>query len=115
MALTADPLLLLASVVAALDPFWAAFVEEEIDYDTDPLHIALQVTRGAFPDIYVEADERLRVNAWYQEMNRLLGTAITAKGISLDDLETIGWGCPGTRSASIFKTRSSSPFTLICC
>ena len=50
VSLTADPLLLLASAVAAFDPFWNAF-EEDIDYDTDPLHIAVQVTRGAFPDI----------------------------------------------------------------
>ncbi len=93
-SLTADPLLLLASTVAAFDPFWAAFAEEEIDYDTDPLHIALQVTRGAFPDIYAEAVERLRAGASYQEMDRLLCKAISAKGIPLDDLDVIGWGLP---------------------
>lgn len=96
VSLTADPLLLLASAVAAFDPFWAAFAEEEIDYDTDPLHIALQVTRGAFPDIYAEAVERLRMGASYQEMDRLLCKAISAKGIPLDDLDVIGWGVPLT-------------------
>lgn len=93
-SLTADPLLLLASTVAAFDPFWNAFDAENIDYDTDPLHIALQVTRGAFPDIYAEAVERLRAGAAYQEMDRLLCKAISAKGIPLDDLDVIGWGVP---------------------
>ncbi len=94
VALTADSLLLLASAVATFDPFWAAFDEPDIDYETDPLTIALQVTRGAFPDIYAEAVERLRAGASYQEMDRLLCKAISAKGIPLDDLETIGWGIP---------------------
>lgn len=94
VALTADPLLLLASTVATFDPFWAAFDEPDIDYETDPLTIALQVTRGAFPDIYAQAVERLRTGASYQEMDRLLCKAISAKGIPLDDLETIGWGIP---------------------
>jgi hypothetical protein len=94
VALTADPLLLLASAVATFDPFWAAFDELDIDYETDPLTISLQVTRGAFPDIYVQAVERLRAGASYQEMDRLLCKAISAKGIPLDDLESIGWGIP---------------------
>ena len=94
VSLTADPLLLLASAVAAFDPFWNTFDAEDIDYDTDPLHIALQVTRGAFPDIYAEAVERLRAGASYQEMDRLLCKAISAKGIPLDDLDVIGWGVP---------------------
>lgn len=96
VSLTADPLLLLASAVAAFDPFWADFDEADIDYDTDPLTIALQVTRGAFPDIYAEAIERLRADAPYGEMDRLLCKAISAKGIPLDDLDTIGWGVPMT-------------------
>lgn len=94
ISLTADPVLLLASAVAAFDPFWSAFDAEDIDYDTDPLRIALQVTRGAFPDIYAEAVERLRAGASHQEMDRLLCKAISAKGIPLDDLDVIGWGVP---------------------
>jgi hypothetical protein len=94
VSLTADPLLLLASAVAAFDPFWNAFDAEDIDYDTDPLNIALQVTRGAFPDIYAEAVERLRAGASYADLDRLLCKAITAKGIPLDDLDSIGWGIP---------------------
>lgn len=94
VALTSDPLLLLASAVAAFDPFWNAFDAEDIDYDTDPLNIALQVTRGAFPDIYAQAVERLRAGASYADLDRLLCKAITAKGIPLDDLDSIGWGIP---------------------
>lgn len=94
VALTADPFLLLASAVAVFDPFWDEFDEDEIDYDTDPLSIGLQVARNAFPDIYAEAVERLQADANYQDMDRLLCKAITAKGIPLDDLEFIGWGVP---------------------
>ena len=93
-ALTADPLLCLAAAVAAFDPFWAEFDDEDIDYESDPLDIALQVTRSAFPDIYAEAVERIRAGAVYQELDRLLCQAISAKGIPLDDLDTIGWGIP---------------------
>ena len=94
VALTADPLLLLASAVAAFDPFWADFDNEDIDYESDPLTIALQVTRSAFPDIYAEAVERLRAGTPYAELDRLLCQAISAKGIPLDDLDTMGWGVP---------------------
>ncbi|MBL8166362.1 MAG: hypothetical protein JNJ61_30535 [Anaerolineae bacterium] len=94
VALTADPLLLLAATVATFDPFWSAFDESDIDYETDPFTTALQVTRGAFPDIYAQAVERLRAGASYQEVDWLLCKAISAKGIPLDDLETIGWGIP---------------------
>lgn len=93
VALTTDPLLLLASAAATFDPFWDDF-EDEIDYETDPMTIALQVTRGAFPDIYADAIERMRAGAPYAELDRLLCKAISAKGIPLDDIETIGWGIP---------------------
>ncbi|NUQ05922.1 MAG: hypothetical protein HUU31_18675 [Anaerolineae bacterium] len=93
-ALAADPLLRLAATVATLDPFWAALAEGEIDYETDPLTIALHVTRGAFPDIYAEAGERLRAGAGYAELDRLICRAITARGIPLDDLEAMSWGVP---------------------
>src|SRR5690606_35482540 len=90
-------LLLLASAVATFDPYWdnfASIEDAEIDYETDPLTIALQVTRGAFPDIYADAIERMRAGAPYAELDRLLCRGISAKGIPLDDLETIGWGIP---------------------
>ena len=94
LALTGDPLLLMASTVAAFDPFWNTFDTDDIDYDCDPLQIALQVTRGAFPDIYAEAIERLRAGASYSDMDHLLCNAITTKGIPLDDLDSISWGVP---------------------
>lgn len=93
-ALAADPLLRLAATVATLDPFWAALAEGEIDDETDPLTIALHVTRGAFLDIYAEAVERLRAGAGYAELDRLICRAISDKGIPLDDLEAISWGVP---------------------
>ncbi|NOG48742.1 MAG: hypothetical protein HND48_04250 [Chloroflexi bacterium] len=93
VALTTDPLLLLAAAAATFDPFWDEF-EDDIDYDTDPLTIALQVTRGAFPDLYADAIERLRAGVPYAELDRLLCRGISAKGIPIDDLETIGWGIP---------------------
>lgn len=93
-ALAADPLLRLAATVATLDPFWAALAEGEIDDETDPLTIALHVTRGAFPDIYAEVVERLRAGAGYAELDRVVCRAITARGIPLDDLEAMSWGVP---------------------
>jgi hypothetical protein len=94
VALTGDPLLLLASAVATFDPFWSEFDEDQIDYESDPLYIALAVTRGAFPDIYAEAVEQLRAGASSADLDKLLCKAITAKGIPLDDLDSIGWGIP---------------------
>jgi hypothetical protein len=93
VALTGDVQLLLASAVAALDPFWNQF-EDEIEYESDPLYIALNVTRGAFPDIYADAVERLRCGAPFAELDTLLCRAITAKGIPLDSLEAISYGIP---------------------
>lgn len=94
VALTSDPLLLLASAVAAFDPFWNVFDADDIDYDTEPLYVALQVTRNVFPDIYAEAIEALRRGATSLQMDHLICKSISAKGIPLDNLETIGWGVP---------------------
>jgi hypothetical protein len=94
MALTHEPQLLLASTVAAFDPFWNVFDTDDIDYDTEPLYIALQMTRSVFPDIYAEAIEALRSGATSLDMDHLICKSISAKGIPLDDLETIGWGIP---------------------
>lgn len=94
VALTGDPLLLLASAVATFDPFWSTFDEDDIDYEDDPLYIALAVTRSAFPDIYAEAVEQMRSNTPRQDMDRTICQAITAKGIPMDDLEVMSWGVP---------------------
>jgi hypothetical protein len=94
-ALTTDPLLLLAATVATFDPFWSAF-DDDCDGEEPPLDIALRVTRSAFPDIYAETVEHLRLGAVYADMDRLLCKAISAQGIPLDDLDMIGWGVPMT-------------------
>ena len=92
-ALVADPGLLLACAAATFDPFRADADADVID-EADALTIALQVTRSAFPEIYAQAIERLRAGAPFAEIDRLLCTAISAAGIPLDDLESIGWGIP---------------------
>jgi hypothetical protein len=94
LALTGDPLLLLASAVATFDPFWSAFDQDDIDYEDDPLYIALAVTRGAFPNIYAEAVEQMRSNTPRQDIDRAICQAITAQGIPLDDLDVMSWGIP---------------------
>lgn len=91
-ALTADPLLLLASAVATFDPFWNTPDDDEDE--PDPLEIALHITREAFPDVYAEAVEQLRFDAAYADLDRLICKAITAKGILLDDLYIMNWGIP---------------------
>lgn len=94
VALTGDPLLLLATTVAAFDPFRNEFGEDGIDDESNPLFIALSVTRSAFPDIYAEAVEQMRSNVPQHETENLLCKAITAKGIPIDDLEMMSWGIP---------------------
>lgn len=96
VALTGDPLLLLAAAVAAFDPFRNEFGDERISDESNPLFIALSVTRSAFPDIYVEVVEQMRSNAPHHEIESLLCKAITAKGIPIDDLEMMSWGIPLT-------------------
>jgi hypothetical protein len=91
-ALISDPLLLLASAVATFDPYWNTHDEE--DFNEDPVHLALQVTRAAFPDVYAAAAELLREGTTNAEFDRLICGAITAKGIPLDDLTMISWGIP---------------------
>ncbi|MCC6567523.1 MAG: hypothetical protein IT298_17335 [Chloroflexi bacterium] len=91
-ALTTDPLLLLASAAATFDPFWN--VEDEDEIEPDPLEVGLRVARGAFPDVYAEAVEQLRQGATFAELDRLICSAISAKGIPLDDLCMMSWGIP---------------------
>jgi hypothetical protein len=91
-ALTADPLLMLASAVATFDPFWNMVDDDE--YEPDPLEVALHVTRDAFPDVYAEAIEQLRFGAAYVDLDRLICKGITSRGIPLDDLYMMNWGIP---------------------
>jgi hypothetical protein len=91
-ALTADPLLLLASAVATFDPYWN--MTEDDEYEPDPLDIALHVTRDAFPDVYAEAVGQIGLGAAYADLDRLICKAITVRGIPLDDLYMMNWGIP---------------------
>lgn len=91
-ALTTDPLLLLASVVATFDPLWS--VSDDLDGEEDPLDTTLRVVRRAFPDLYAEMVGTLWVGANYRDLERLLCAGISAKGIPLDDLHWVGWGIP---------------------
>ena len=94
VALTGDPLLLLAAAVAAFDPFRNEFGDDGISDECNPLFVALSVTRSAFPDIYAEAVEQMRSNVPHHEIENALCRAITAKGIPIDDLEMMSWGIP---------------------
>jgi hypothetical protein len=93
--LSADPLLCLASSVAWLDPFWDEFADED-DYfeDDSSLSLALRVVRESFPDIYVQAVDLLRGGGNYADLDRLVCTEISQRGIPLDNLEWIGFGIP---------------------
>jgi hypothetical protein len=91
VALTAEPQLLLASAVAAFDPFWGEAADEG---ETDPLLIALHVSRTVFPEMYVDATQLLQSGANMEALNRFFCNAFTAQGLPLPDLELIGWGVP---------------------
>jgi hypothetical protein len=94
VALTDDPMLLLATAVATFDPLWNASDEDDFDGDVEPVERALQVTRSAFPDIYAEAIGQMQAGSSESELDRLLCQGISAKGIPLDDFDYIGWGIP---------------------
>lgn len=91
-----DPLLCLASTVVWLDPMWQDADEDwDVPHDEDgTLGIALMVTRKTFPDVYIEAIHAIRQGASYADLDRLICTAISARGIPLENLEWIGFGIP---------------------
>jgi len=88
-----DPFLLLANAVAWLDPLWTVD-QDDIDVEGDGLSVALYATRGAFPEIYAGAVERIRASASLMEIDRFICGAITQRGIPLDNLEMMGFGIP---------------------
>lgn len=93
--ITGDPLLNLTSAVAWLDPIWLEDDDPD-DYDDehDIIGTALRVMRRAFPDIYIDAVERIRAGATCNEIDNLICGAVSAKGIPLDNLEYISYGIP---------------------
>lgn len=92
--LSTDPLLCLASSVAWLDPFWDEFTDDDLFEDDGSLTLALRVVRESFPDIYVQAVDLLRSGRNYADLDRLVCTEISQRGIPLDNLEWIGFGIP---------------------
>ena len=93
--MSSDPLLNLANAVAWLDPVWLEDDDpDDLDDEQDIIGTALRVVRRAFPDIYIDAVERIRAGATYHEIDSLICAAVSAKGIPLDNLEFISYGIP---------------------
>jgi hypothetical protein len=90
-AIRADPLLCLANAVCWLDPHWQSDSDEVCG---DPLATGLLVARGAFPDVYAGAIERIRAGIPDREIDRYLCAEISKQGIPVDDLEALGYGIP---------------------
>jgi hypothetical protein len=94
-AMQSDSLLCLANAVAWLDPVWFEDGDpDDLDDEHDIIGTALRVMRRAFPDIYIDAVERIRAEATYNEIDNLICGAVSAKGIPLDNLEFISYGIP---------------------
>jgi hypothetical protein len=94
-ALLDDPLLALANAVCWLDPLWE-FADDDVYEEDDGVGLALCITRGAFPDIYAGAVERIRSGASYNDLDSFICGAISQRGIPLDNLEFMGYGIPLT-------------------
>ncbi len=93
-AMQGDSLLCLAQAVCWLDPLWSGYDE---DFYQDPdgiLSAALVVTRQSFPDVYVDAVDKLRQGASYEALDKLICKGISATGIPLDHLEYLLYGIP---------------------
>jgi hypothetical protein len=90
-AIRADPLLCLANAVCWLDPLWRSDGDEVYG---DPLATGLLVARGAFPDVYAGAVERIRAGMPDREIDHYLCAEISKAGIPVDDLESLGYGIP---------------------
>ena len=94
-AMLDDPLLALANAVAWLDPLWETSDDDLYD-EGDGVGMALCITRSAFPDIYAGAVERIRSGASEKELDSFICGAISQRGISLDNMEFLGYGIPLT-------------------
>ncbi|HMN13319.1 MAG TPA: hypothetical protein PKD55_13445 [Bellilinea sp.] len=88
-----DPLLCLAQAVAGFDPFWNGLSDDEFN-DDGSLAAALDVTRDAFPDIYALAVDALHHGVEYDDLDTLICAEISARGIPLDCIESMGFGIP---------------------
>lgn len=89
-----DSLLCLAQAVCWLDPLWRGY-DEDFYHDPDGiLSMALIVTRQSFPDLYVDAVDKMRQGASYDQLDSLICEGISATGIPLDNLEYLPYGIP---------------------
>ncbi len=88
-----DPLLCLAQAVAWLDPFWGGPPDNDFN-DDGSLTVALDVTRCHFPGIYALAVDALHHGAAYEDLDHLICAEISALGIPLDCIESMGFGIP---------------------
>ncbi|QPC83076.1 hypothetical protein G4Y79_01485 [Phototrophicus methaneseepsis] len=93
-AMQSDSLLCLAQAVCWLDPLWRGY-DEDFYHDPDGiLSAALVVTRQLFPDLYVDAIDKLRQGATYATVDQLICEGISNTGIPLDNLEYLPYGIP---------------------
>jgi len=93
-AMQNDALLCLAQAVCWLDPLWRGY-DEDFYHDPDGiLSAALVVTRQSFPDLYVDAVDKLRQGASYASIDQLICDGISKSGIPLDTLEHLPYGIP---------------------
>lgn len=93
-AMQSDSLLCLAQAVCWLDPLWRGY-DEDFYHDPDGiLSAALVVTRQLFPDLYVDAIDKLRQGATYTTVDQLICEGISNTGIPLDNLEYLPYGIP---------------------
>lgn len=93
-AIQNDSVLCLAQATCWLDPLWRGH-DEDFYEDTDGfLSAALVVTRQSFPDLYVDAIDKLRQGASYSVIDQLICGGISQTGIPLDDLEYVLYGIP---------------------
>ncbi|HMN12865.1 MAG: hypothetical protein GX573_01835 [Chloroflexi bacterium] len=91
--LRGDALLCLAQAVAWLDPFWDGPPDDDFN-DDGSLAVALDVTRCHFPGIYALAVDALHHGAVYEDLDHLICAEISALGIPLDCIESMGFGIP---------------------
>lgn len=91
-----DVLLCLAQTVCWLDPLWRGHEHDDFYYHDprDLISEALIITRKCFPDLYVDAIDKLRQGADYETIDTLICEGVSATGIPIDALEHLPFGIP---------------------
>lgn len=93
--LNQDPLLCLAHAATLLDPFRSELLSDELEDDWYySVEASLDILRRAFPDIYAQAVVACHQGAAYEELDRLICSEMTARGIPLDTVEGMAYGVP---------------------